>query len=93
MRFQYNGNLSPGNVVSLRARVNFEIEADGTFEVSDPELAREVDECTDHEPIDDPGPDLDEMGYRELQSLAADHDDVAGNLPEHELREALRERL
>ncbi|AXR81501.1 hypothetical protein [Natrarchaeobaculum sulfurireducens] len=94
MRFQYNGNLSPGNVVSLRARVEFEIEADGTFEVDDPELADEVDAKTDHEPVEDDteADGLDEMGYRDMQQLAAEHDDIPGNLPEDQLREALRER-
>lgn len=97
MRFHYNGNLTPGSVVSLRSRVEFEIEADGTFEVTDEDLVEFVREHTDYEPVEDDadaeGEDLSELDYRELQSLAADFDDIAGNLAADELRAALEERL
>lgn len=85
MRFNH-GDLSPGNVVSLRAGLEFEIQADGTFEVESPELIETVLEHYD--PVSP-----DEMGYRELQSVASLFDDITGNLPEDELREAVEEQL
>ena len=47
MRFNH-GDLSPGNVVSLRAGLEFEIQADGTFEVESPELIETVLEHTEN---------------------------------------------
>jgi hypothetical protein len=48
-----------------------------------------------HEPVNGTedatsGPDYDSMNYRELQAAAKDVDGVAGNLPEDELRAALK---
>ena len=66
--------------------MEFEIQTDGTFEVESPELIEKA--LMNFEPVDP-----DEMGYRELQSVASLFEQITGNLPEDELREAVRDQL
>ena len=108
MRVKHPKGTDSPQITGIRGVFRAEVDEDGYFEVSDSvsiETLKEhgyilVDETAEEE-SESEEPDLSgfteedivTMGYRELQQIAGDFEDIKGNASEGEIEEALINKL
>ena len=105
MKFKHPKGTDSPQITGIRGVFRAKPDENGVFEVDGRKVDLETMEAHGYEPLEETGdsqtPDLSAyseedivtMSYRELQSIASDFEDIAGNAPKGEIEEALITRL